>query len=180
VTKPDPTSRELAASLRRATEASVKAGDECSWVPAHGSMALPMWRLAANDLLALTIVEADTHAVLVVRSALEHTAAVAESIARERPFLPHSIGRTAVEHALRAMHYLDDQATDKERAARRLNELLYAIEEAERLNIGVIEHGYLGDQTANGRCAIARFSVLETSGWKSRKVKIHESAAKFA
>ena len=95
--------------------------------------------MADEDLLARTIAEADTHAILLIRSALEHTIAVADSVARNRPFLPHSIGRTAVEHALRAIHYLDHQATDKERAVRRLNEVLYAVDEAERLRDGIAE-----------------------------------------
>jgi hypothetical protein len=81
------------------------------------------------------------------RSALDHADAVAHYITRGSPFLPHSIGRTAIAHGLRAMHYLDDQADELERAARRINEWLYALEESARRRKGIVAAGQPGADT---------------------------------
>jgi hypothetical protein len=92
------------------------------------------------------VVEADVSATLLTRSALEHAAEVADAISGRRAWVAHTLGRTAVEHALRAKHQLDDLASDLARAARRLNEWMYAIDEAAKLRKGVQQAGHPGSE----------------------------------
>lgn len=94
----------------------------------------------------MTLAEAEAHGVLLVRSALEHASAVATAISSRRPFLPHSIGRTALEHALRAHHLLDPDATSIERVGRRLDEWLYAVTESGYRRIGIVKAGHPGSE----------------------------------
>jgi len=138
------TAQELGASLQRATAVSIKMGRTYNWAPALGAQ--DAWARAAQDgdPLALTITEADSHSALLVQSSLEHAGAAAHYISRSSPFVPHSIARTAIEHGLRAMHYMDDRATELERAARRLNEWLYALQESAWLRKGIVAAGHEG------------------------------------
>ena len=108
-------------------------GDANRWRPNAASRKAATWRTAADtrDPLSFTLVEADVHAVLLVRSALAHTHEVGRAISSRQPFLPLSIGRVALEHALRALYLTDEDAPPEERAARRLDELLFAIKESD-------------------------------------------------
>jgi hypothetical protein len=90
------------------------------------------WDRWRKDALSQTVLEADMQGALLVRTSLEHLVTLAEAISRRRAWVPHTVARTAIEHALRARHLLDPQATDLQRAARRLNEWMYAISEADK------------------------------------------------
>jgi hypothetical protein len=127
--------RELGASLKRVGEAFVRCGDAARWSPATGSATQETWRRASDPSYPLdrTLLEADVTATLLIRSAVDHTAAVGGAVSTARPLLPFTIGRTAVEHALRAVHLLDEDASPTDRAERRLNDWAYAVDEAERL-----------------------------------------------
>jgi hypothetical protein len=129
-----PTHAQLGSALRAAAASSRRFGDEHKWRAAPGSKTAATWKAASDteDPLHLTLTEADVQAVLLVRSALAHAEEVGRAISVGRPFLPHSVGRIAVEHALRALHLTDQSATPAERAARRFDDLLYAITEGER------------------------------------------------
>jgi len=120
----------------------------------------------------MTLVEADVHGVLLVRSALAHADAVARAVSARHPFLPSSIGRIVVEHSLRARTLLDNEATPTERAERRLDDLLYAVTEAERQRNGFARRSggdadSLDDasdmlQTVEARAATLGFKVTRT------------------
>lgn len=73
-----------------------------------------------------------------LHSGLEHAAATGQSISAGRPFVPHSLARTAMEHLLRAQHLLDADAAPDERIRRRLNEWLYAIVESNYRREGLL------------------------------------------
>jgi hypothetical protein len=88
--------------------------------------------------LARTLCEGEVHAILLTRSGLEHAAATGRALSANDPFLPHSLGRTASEHLLRAHHHLDNDADPTELARRRLNEWLWAIHESDQRKRGLI------------------------------------------
>lgn len=140
--KPQGDRRELGASLKRVGEAFIRLGNAEGWSPTVDSAALRTWERASgvSNPLERTLLEADVTAALLTRSAADHTIAVGDAISTTRPLLPFTIGRTAVEHALRAVHLLDGDTTPQDRAERRLNEWAYAVEEAERLRQGVLMH----------------------------------------
>ena len=138
-----PTHAQLGAALRSAAESARRLGDAYRWRPEPGSTAETRWQSASgSDPLNLTLAEGEAHGVLLVRSALEHTSAVATAISSRRPFLPHSIGRTGLEHALRAHHLLDPDETPTVRAGRRLDEWLYAVTESGYRRIGIVKAGH--------------------------------------
>ena len=128
-----PTHPQLGAALRAMAASARHFGDANRWRPNADSAEGATWRAAADtkDPLSLTLVEADVHAVLLVRSALAHTDEVGRAISNRQPFLPLSVGRVALEHALRALYLTDEDATLEERAARRLDELFFAIRESD-------------------------------------------------
>jgi len=139
-----PTHPQLGGALRVAVASARHFGDENKWRAAPGSQAAATWTAASGrDPLQLTLTEADVEAVLLIRSALAHADEVGRAISGRRPFLPQSIGRTAVELALRALHLADENATPAERAERRLNNLLYTITEGERRRQGYARKGNL-------------------------------------
>jgi hypothetical protein len=137
---------QLGRALRRVVVSARRDGDDAGWQPAPGSTALQLWEHAPHDALARTVVEAEMSATLLARSALEHAAEVADAITGRKSWVPHTLGRTAVEHALRAKHQLDDLASDLTRAARRLNEWMYAIDEAAKLRKGLQQAGHPGSE----------------------------------
>ncbi len=139
--------RQLDAALKRMTEAHVRLGRAAQWTPQDDSAAGRVWQAAASDPLARTVTEADAHACALTQSALEHARIVGDGISNCSPSLPHSVGRTALEHASRAHHQLDDQADDLERASRRLNKWGYAIEQGTYLRSGIVRAGHPGART---------------------------------
>lgn len=135
---------ELGASLRRCTTAAQRLGRSHLWLAENGAPTPRARPTKSGDVLGATCADADGHAALLVQSSLEHAEAVAHYITRRSPVLPHTIGRTAVEHAFRALHYLDPEADELERATRRLNEWLYALEETGRRRQGIVEAAHPG------------------------------------
>lgn len=107
-----------------------------------------------GDALSRTLIDAEGSACLLMESCLEHVDAAARAIGANRPLLPHSVGRTAFEHALRALHMLDDRASDLERATRRLNEWLYAVSEAKRLRADLIAYGHPGAEGSDDHSGV--------------------------
>ena len=168
------THRQLGAVLREYSASARKVGDENRWRVAPGSAEATVWKAAADTRgpLEFTLTEADVHAVLLVRSALAHADEVGRTISAQQPFLPNSVGRTVVEHALRARFVLDESATPQERAERRLDDLLYAVTEAERQREGFakqakLAEGELGDlsgrlKDVEARAAALGFTVTKT------------------
>lgn len=155
-----PTHAQLGAALRTAVASARRLGDENNWRAAPGSETAVIWTAAVKTRapLQLTLTEADVHAVMLVRSALAHADEVGRAISGRRPFLPQSIGRTAVELALRALHLTEESATPAERAERRLNDLLYAITESERQREGYAKKANLSPDEV-GDMAHARAEV---------------------
>ena len=137
------TAAQLGGTLRKSVVAAQRLGAVHAWLPASETpLMTPSTRV--SEVLATTCAEAEAHAALLVQSSLEHADAVAVFISRRSPFLPHSVGRTANEHALRAMHFLDPTVDERERAARRMNEWLYAIKETRRRRVGIVNAGHPG------------------------------------
>lgn len=169
-----PTHAQLGAALRAYSASARKVGDANRWRAAPGSATAAMWKAAADarGALEFTLTEADVHAVLLVRSALAHADDVGRAVSARQPFLPSSVGRTAVEHALRARFLLDDGATPRDRAERRLDDLLYAVTESERQREGFarqagLAEGELGDMSAmltqiEARAKALGFTVTRT------------------
>lgn len=133
--------------MRGMAASATQFGDENRWRAAPGSAAEEYWgRAAANqDPLQFTLVEADVHAVLLVRSALPHADVIGRAISQRKPFLPYSIGRIVVELGLRAHYLMDGEATPKERTERRLDDLLHAISEKERQRSAFVRRANLSD-----------------------------------
>lgn len=120
-------------------------GDANRWRPAPTSEAAVTWADASitESPLALTLTEADVQAILLIRSAIDHTDVVARAITRRDPFLPHSISRVALEHALRALYLIEPGLTPAQRVERRLDDLLHAVAETERQRTGLLKWGLL-------------------------------------
>lgn len=99
-----------------------------------------------EEALARTVAEAEVHAVALVRSGLEHADLVSRTVARGLAYAPHTVGRTAEEHLLRALHYLVTTraeqlgSADDQRAIAevRLNQVLANLNESERLQSGLL------------------------------------------
>ena len=143
----DPVSHaSLAARLRECSEAATHYGRLHDWRPRPGSDADDRWHSLPEslDALQLTLTEAEAHAGLLVRSGLEHSSALATSIAKRQAYVPHALARTAQEHLLRAFHHLDLAAPPQERAVRRLDEWLYALSESGYRRMGVVKAGHPG------------------------------------
>jgi hypothetical protein len=97
---------QLGSALRTFSAAARRLGDDNRWRPNLGSDEAATWKTAAatRDPLSLTLVEADVHAILLVRSALAHADEVGRAISNQQPLLPLSIGRVVLKHALRSLH----------------------------------------------------------------------------
>lgn len=139
---------QLGRSLRKSVVAAQRIGAANDWLPA-GQRPEVSKQGDVTRLLTATCAEADAHAALLVQSSLEHSEAVALFISRRSPVLPHSVGRTAIEHAVRALYFLDPTVDEPERAARRLNEWLYALEETQRRRVGIVRAGHPGAELMN-------------------------------
>lgn len=61
-------------------------------------------------------------------------------VGRQYAAVPETVARTVVEQSLRALYQLSDRASPEERAERRLNEWLYAIDESERLQQAILDY----------------------------------------
>lgn len=142
-----PTHAQLGAAVRAYSASARRVGDANRWRAAPGSATATSWKAAADtqDSLQFTLTEADVHAVLLVRSALAHADEVGRAVSARQPFLPNSVGRIVVEHALRARFLLDEGATPLQRAERRLDDLLYAVTESERQREEFARQAGLGD-----------------------------------
>lgn len=139
-----PSAAQLGSSLKAFAAAAATLGQAHRWRPAPDSTTAQVWRRASQgDSLARTLAEDDWHAIVLIRSGLEHVTATGASISAGRAFLPHTLARTAAEHFLRANHALDPDASDAERARRRLNEWLYAIHESDLRNQGLVRAGQI-------------------------------------
>lgn len=132
------THAQLGSSLRACAATSLRLGVAHRWRPAADSEVAANWRASATDAAARTLTEADVQGLMLVRSGLEHALATGASISGGRAVLPHTLGRTALEHLLRAQHLLDENAEPPERIERRLNEWLYAIVESDYRRQGLI------------------------------------------
>ena len=94
--------------------------------------------------MARTLAEADVHGVSLMRSALEHAVVTGHAIIAGRVFVPLTTGRTATEHAVRSQYLPDSNVSDLERASRRMNEWLHAIQEREWQRMGIVSAGHPG------------------------------------
>jgi hypothetical protein len=128
----------LGSTLRECVESARALGAVHRWRPRANTEAASNWQAAAQDLSARTLCEADVQAITLLHSGYEHAAATGQSISAGRPFLPHTLARTAMEHLLRAQHLLDMEAAPDERIRRRLNEWLYAIVESNYRRQGLL------------------------------------------
>lgn len=139
-----PTTAQLGAALKRMSESAQRAGDIYRWRPASESVAEGEWLAAANEKASLerTLVEADVAATLLLRASLEHATATATAITANRPYLPLSVGRTALEHALRAAYLIESDVSPLVRAERRLDDWLDALEESRRRREGIVKSGH--------------------------------------
>lgn len=142
-----PTYRQLGSSLRAYVEAGRQLCEKQGWGPVDGSPAAATMDAAASDLLERTCHEADAHGITLLASGLEHARYTAAVISAQQPFTPHTIGRTAAEHLLRATWFLDEEVDERTRAVRRLNEWLYAIAEARYQRIGIQKAGHPGAES---------------------------------
>lgn len=133
-----PTYGQLGVTLRTFSSTARRLGDANRWRPNPDSAEAAVWRTASStrDPLSLTLVEADVHAVLLVRSALVHVDEVGRAISSRQPLIPLSAGRVTLEHALRALYLTDEDLSPTERAEHRLDDLLYAITESGRRRHG--------------------------------------------
>lgn len=131
------TAHKLGSSLKVLSNAAQVAGSAWGWEPAQSSSAAEQWKIAKEDPLARTVAEADAHATM--RSGLEHTDVLADTLSRGRAFVPLTIARAAAEHCLRAQYLLDPEVDDRERAGRRLNEWLLAASESERQRAAIVK-----------------------------------------
>lgn len=129
--QPTPTHRQLGEALRVAAKAARNLGESNRWSAAAGSGAAATWKAAVTteDPLQVTLADADLRALLLARSAFAHAGQAGRAIARQQPFLPHSVGRIAFEHSLLVLHLIDQDVTPIERAERRLDDVLYALSE---------------------------------------------------
>lgn len=172
---------QLGASLRALAEGCLTVGDQWAWEPAPDSKAAEDWGLDAySDALARTLAEADVHAVSLLRSALEHAVVTAQAISAGRAFVPLTTGRTATEHAVRAQYLFDAEAPRLERAARRMNEWLFAIEEREWQRKGIVAASHPGadqieDSSRQLRLVEERVAALGLGLEKSRNGRRHIS-----
>lgn len=132
------THAQLGSALRECTESARALGAAHRWRPNTYSASAANWRAADQDPVARTLCEADVQAITLLHSGYEHAAATGQSISAGRPFLPHSLARTATEHLLRAQHLLDMEAAPGERIRRRMNEWLYAIVESSYRREGLL------------------------------------------
>lgn len=128
--------------MRALVEECLKVGEAWGWEPAEDSAAGEQWCAARLDPLARTLAEADAHAVLLLRSGLEHAVIVAQALSSGRAFVPLTVARTAAEHCLRAQYLLDPEVAGLERAGRRLNDWLYAVTESERQRVAIVKAGH--------------------------------------
>jgi hypothetical protein len=161
-----PSAAQLGSTLRGFASATRRLAEENAWQPTEHTDAARTWAAASSSPLARTVTEADYHATMLVMSAVEHLDVLGWSIKRGDAFAPAGIGRTAAEHALRAHHQLDNDASDLERARRRLHEWTYAVNENAILYKGLRDSAQLDDDTRGPdvqyEAIAARATVL---GW---------------
>lgn len=176
------TSERVFATLRKCVEAAERLGVVHDWVPAEGSVSAGIWTVASVDwhtleeALARTVAEAEVHAVALVRSGLEHADLVSRTVARGLAYVPHTVGRTAEEHLLRALHYLvttraeELGSVDDQRAIAevRLNQVLANLNESERLQSGLLGSDWsnvVNRQTVDDQWERCR-GITEALGWE--------------
>jgi hypothetical protein len=142
------THAQLGSVLRAFAGSASALGASHRWLPVHGSAARASWDAAkTDDPLELTLTEADVHGVTLLRSALEHVDAVGSAVSGRRAYLPVTIGRSAVEHALRVQHLLDADEAPLTRARRRLDEWLYAVTESGFQRVGIQKASHPGSES---------------------------------
>lgn len=181
------TSERVFATLRKCVEAAERLGLVNGWVPADGSVSAGIWTIASvewqtpDEALARTVAEAEVHAVALVRSGLEHADLVSRTVARGLAYAPHTVGRTAEEHLLRALHYLVTSraeelgSIDDQRAIAevRLNQVLSNLHESERLQSGLLESDW-GDvvnrQTVDDQWDRCR-AIAKSIGWAIERTR---------
>lgn len=181
------TSERVFATLRKCVESAERLGAAHDWVPADGSISGGIWTVASVDwhtpveALARTVAEAEVHAVALVRSGLEHADLVSRTVARGLAYAPHTVGRTAEEHLLRALHYLvttraeELGSADDQRAIAevRLNQVLANLNESERLQSGLLGSDWsdiVNRQTVDDQWARCR-EVADALGWEVERTR---------
>lgn len=144
---------QIASSLRKCVRAAQRLGAAHEWRPALESPSSRTWQTASRkwqsvaEVLATTVAEAEVHALALIQSGLEHADVVGLSVTRGLAYTPHTVARTAEEHLLRALHYLDtnrvhDLGSQEDLVATaeiRFNQLLVDLTESARLIGGLTD-----------------------------------------
>lgn len=179
--------KRIAGTLRECTHSAQRLGRANKWLPDPDSPSARTWKTASkrwqneHEVLATTVAEAEVHAVTLIRSGLEHTDVLCRAVTRGLAYVPHTVARTAEEHLLRALHYLDtdrvqDLGSHEDLVATaeiRFNQLLVNCTESERLTGGL--DGSPWAQTADKTTVAEQWIDLERRaevlGWSFTRGK---------
>lgn len=183
-----PTShRSVFAALRSGVASAQRLGRAHRWLPAPGSPSAESWAAASadwkspDDVLAVNVAEAEVHAIALTQSGLEHADLVAITAAKALAHAPHTVARTAEEHLLRALHYLDTGRGDElgsreDRQAVtevRFNQVLSNLSESAFLHGGVERSGWAGltDKTTVEKQWARVRRQADVLGWELAKTR---------